>query len=330
VTERFLVTPYLSTIKVRYAEACTWYGALTFANLSDDIKLKEKLIQKADSIIYDLQEMIPPPIHVDDNVFGIVPLEVYMQNKDATHLNKGLFMSDEQFKTLSPAEYEIIPNEVRNWYKEGLSWQTRFWIDDMYMISSLQSQAFRATGDSKYLNWAARIMTAYLDTLQTENGLFYHAQDVPIYWGRGNGWVAAGMTELLRSLPQDNIYHQRIMNGYLKMMQSLLKHQDEEGMWRQIITDPESWPETSCTGMFTFAFITGVKNGWLDPEIYGPAARKAWIKLCTYLNEDFLIREVCQGTNKLNDRQYYLDRERITGDPHGQAPLLWCVSAILR
>ena len=27
---------------------------------------------------------------------------------------------------------------------------------------------------------------------------------------------------------------------------------------------------------------------------------------------------------------YYLDRERRTGDFHGQAPVLWCASALLR
>jgi len=39
---------------------------------------------------------------------------------------------------------------------------------------------------------------------------------------------------------------------------------------------------------------------------------------------------VCQGTGKKNDLQYYLDRERITGDLHGQAPVLWCATALLR
>jgi rhamnogalacturonyl hydrolase YesR len=82
--------------------------------------------------------------------------------------------------------------------------------------------------------------------------------------------------------------------------------------------------------MFTYAFITGVKEGWLDAATYGPAARKAWLALITYINPNADIREVCQGTNKKNDRQYYLDRERIVGDMHGQAPLLWCATALMR
>lgn len=50
------------------------------------------------------------------------------------------------------------------------------------------------------------------------------------------------------------------------MMASLLSYQMKTGMWRQLIDDAEAWPETSGTGMFTFAMITGVKNGWLDKK----------------------------------------------------------------
>ena len=82
--------------------------------------------------------------------------------------------------------------------------------------------------------------------------------------------------------------------------------------------------------MFTFALITGGKNGWLDKETYGAAARKGWLGLITYLDENANISEVCESTNKKNDRQYYLDRKRVVGDLHGQAPVLWCATALLR
>ena len=99
---------------------------------------------------------------------------------------------------------------------------------------------------------------------------------------------------------------------------------------RQLLDHPEAWPETSSTGMFAFAMVTGVKNGWLDEKIYAPAARKAWLGLITYLGPNGDIRNVCEGTGKKNDLQYYLDRKRNTGDLHGQAPLLWTASALLR
>jgi rhamnogalacturonyl hydrolase YesR len=81
--------------------------------------------------------------------------------------------------------------------------------------------------------------------------------------------------------------------------------------------------------MFAFAMITGVKNGWLNEEEYAPIARKAWLALVSYIDENGDVKEVCQGTNKENSRQYYLNRKRITGDMHGQAPVLWSAFALL-
>ena len=197
------------------------------------------------------------------------------------------------------------------------------------MITIIQTQAYKVTGDLKYLNRAAKEMVLYLDELQRPNGLFYHAPDVPFYWGRGNGWMAAGMTELLRYLPKDNKDRLRILKGYQKMMKSLKKYQTSDGLWNQLIDQPDCWAETSGSAMFTFAFIAGVKQGWLKAKEYGPAARKAWMALIPYINEKNDVREVCVGTNKKNSKQYYYDRPRHTGDYHGQAPYLWCAVALL-
>ena len=57
---------------------------------------------------------------------------------------------------------------------------------------------------------------------------------------------------------------------------------------------------------------------------------KAGSALIKYIDSNADIHEVCEGTNKKNDRQYYLDRKRNVGDMHGQAPVLWCASALLR
>jgi rhamnogalacturonyl hydrolase YesR len=82
--------------------------------------------------------------------------------------------------------------------------------------------------------------------------------------------------------------------------------------------------------MFTFAMITGVKNGWLDRKAYEAAARKAWLGLVKYIDADANVSNVCAGTNKGSSVEYYLDRPRNVGDLHGQGPVLWSASALLR
>ena len=309
---------------VIYPEICAWYGSLTVAQLTKNQDLRRRLIEKFAPLLSEHANRISPDAHVDYRVIGVVPLEVYLQTKDSNYLNLGKGLADKQWDKTTP---------------DGITAEARYWIDDMYMITAVQAQAFRATRDPKYLDRAALTMAAYLDKLQQPNGLFFHAADSAFYWGRGNGWVAAGMAELLRSLPAKHPRRARILAGYRKMMASLLKYQGDDGLWRQLIDHPESWAETSSTGMFTFAMVTGVKNGWLPAKTYGPAARKAWLGLVKHLDSAANVTDVCVGTNKAHaevgpniDTQlkYYLDRTRRTGDLHGQAPILWSASALLR
>ena len=78
--------------------------------------------------------------------------------------------------------------------------------------------------------------------------------------------MAAGMTELLQCLPKNHKDRPRILEGYRTMMESLKKYQNPEGLWNQLIDQSDCWTETSGSAMFTFAFIKGVKNGWLNAE----------------------------------------------------------------
>lgn len=333
VIDRFLATPlaYAGRAEpadhITYAEVCTWYGALQLANLTGDTARQTALVRRFAPLLLEKKNLIPVPDHVDMTVFAAVPLEISMQMRDRKFLEMGQSMADTQWG--EPFGQYANP-EAWEAFRKGLTWQRRLWIDDMFMITAAQAQVYRATGDRTYIDRAAREMVLYLRELQRPNGLFYHAPDVPFFWGRGNGWMAAGMSELLRSLPPDNPDRPRILEGYRTMMAALLKFQGSDGMWRQLIDEPDSWPESSCSGMFTFAFITGVRNGWLDARTYGPAARKGWLALITYLDGNANMREVCEGTPKKNERQFYLDRKRNIGDLHGQAPVLWCAAALLR
>ena len=309
---------------VIYPEICAWYGSLTVARLIPDDELQSRLVQKFDRFFAEDAKRISPAAHVDYRVFGTVPLEIFLQTKSQTHLALGKDLADKQWASPTP---------------DGITHEARYWVDDIYMISVVQVQAYRATRNPVYLDRAAATAATYLDQLQQPNGLFFHAEDSPFYWSRGNGWYAAGMAELLSELPANHPKRERILRGFRTMMASLLKYQTEEGLWRQLIDRPESWLETSGTGMFAFAMVTGVKHGWLETETYGPAARKAWLALVARLDSDANVADVCVGTDKAfkvvgadRDAQlkFYLERGRRAGDLHGQAPILWTASALMR
>lgn len=334
IVKKFINTPFTrfgnpraekAPAYLTYPDACTWLGALWFADRIADNSLKQGLVDKFEPLLGEKSDFLPKRVHVDYNVVGAVPLEIYMQKLgDRRYYDLGMDYADTQWTTPEDAK-----PEQKAFGDKGYSWQTRIWIDDMFMITTIQSQAYKATGDKKYIDRAADEMVMYLKEIQRPNGLFFHSPDAPFFWARGNGWMAAGMAELLSAMPEDNPNRPAIMKAYKKMMSTLKKYQGKDGMWHQLIDDKEAWNETSGTAMFIYAMIVGVKNGWLKEKEYGPVARKGWLGLVKYINSDDEVTDVCEGTNVKNDRNHYLNRKRITGDLHAHAPLLWCASELV-
>jgi len=298
-------------IKWRYQRVCAYYGACMLSEAIND----ESILQQMEACYSSFLEGKNKPRsgHVDYNVFGIWPFEMYRQTGNDRYLKQAIELADDEFKH---------PR------KDGLSEYTRFWVDDMYMVGSLQVQAYKSTHDKVYLDRAALQLKVYCDSLQKENGLFFHREDVPFYWGRGNGWAAAALAEVLVVLPEDHQHYQSLSGSYKNMMASLKGFQGEDGMWHQLLDYPESYPETSSTGMFLFAMASGLNKKILPETEYRATVMKAWNALAGYVNEKGETKNVCIGTNARNSERHYLKRLRKTGDFHGQAAVLWASSAM--
>lgn len=292
---------------LHYAEVCCAVGALRLARAIQDAPLLTRVSERYDKII--AASLPNTRNHVDANVFGVWPLEA------GADRDLGLGFADGQWAETGP---------------DGLTKQARYWIDDIWMIGALQNAAWRATLDPKYLDRSALTARLYVARLQQPNGLFHHGPEAPFFWGRGNGWVAAGLAEILSQLPPAHPDHAAIATGFRKMMAALLKHQAKDGMWRQLIDYPEAWKETSGTAMFGYAFAVGLRRGILSGGAYQRATRRAWTALTPYVGPDGKLSDVCVGTGQSKDPAYYLGRPKVTGDLHGQAALLWFAAEMVK
>jgi rhamnogalacturonyl hydrolase YesR len=316
LVQNLLARPKLDLSKsVGYQETCAGYGAVRFAAAAGDQDLLTKTIARYAAIVTpEGAKLLPKPTHVDNTVFGILPLEIYKNNQDPKDLALGLSFADAQFAKLNP---------------EGLSSETRHYIDDAYKISVMQILAFRATGKPVYAAQAVKEMTAFIDKLQQPSGLFFHGPDAHIAWGRGNGWIAAGLAEVLTYLPATDPAQPKILASYKAMMAGLLKVQAPDGRWRQVLDDPKAFEENSCSGYFIFALAEGVNHGWLDSATYQPAVQKAWGALCGQIDAKGNVADVSILTEHSNDEAYYLARPIAAGNLHGQFAALWAATALL-
>ena len=309
-----------------YALAFSWFGALRFTKLDGNTADNTNLITKFEP--YATGGTVVdngPTATVDSRAFGDLPLEIWQQNADARCRTLGLARADQQWAMMDAS---------------GITRDARYWADDMYMITVLQVEAYRVTKDLKYLTRAALTMLSYHAALQQSTGLFWHTRDSKPHWGRANGWVAAGMAELLVDLP-NGTQRDMVMAGFKKMMDGLLPLQvtggADDGMWRQVLDLTSAQVESSCTAMFTFALTTGVKNGWLTDPKYAAAARRGWNAIANKTNAQGRMDRVCPGTGAATAGQTLAQQQAFytgitlgSNDLHGQAPLLWAAHALLR
>ena len=188
------------------------------------------------------------------------------------------------------------------------------WADDLYMSVPFLVRYSQFTGDQKYLDDAANQFFGFKKRLfMPEEKIMSHVYDFKydsktnVPWGRGNGWVVFSMTELLEVLPEDHPKRNDLIEFLNTLCEGYLALQDDEGMWHQVLNDHESYPETSCTSMFIYAFLRGIRFGWLkNPEKYVKAIYKAWKGISkTSVDSNGNVYGVCRGSEFSFIADYY-------------------------
>jgi unsaturated rhamnogalacturonyl hydrolase len=298
-----------------YPEVLAWRGALIVANRAEEEAILDKATKRFDFFLGQQGAgYLSTNAHGDFRVTGVLPLEIYKTMPDPKYMSLGLSFADRQWQDPST---------------NGFTREARYWVDDMYMINALQVSAYRVSGNRIYLDRTADLTADYLAKLQKDNGLFIHAPFAPYYWSRGNGWFAAGMAELLTVLPKDHPHYAFIRARFTMMMDALLACQSKTGLWRQLLDKPDYWEETSGTGMFVYAMVLGVKNGFLVGDQYKTAIRRGWLALAERVDDEGNVSDVCVGTNPNKVEKTYLERPRVKGDLHGQLAVIWCAGALI-
>jgi rhamnogalacturonyl hydrolase YesR len=196
------------------------------------------------------------------------------------------------------------------------------WTDDMFMSGVVLARTGRLAGHESDLDTAARLLTAYASRLQRPDGIFNHAIEGPIAWGRGNGFAAMGLTEVLTAMAAAHPQRTKLLEIYRRQMAAVKSAQAPDGMWREIIDDPAAYREETATAMLLTAMARGVRLGWIDRS-YTPIVQRAWRALAAHVTDDGTVIDVCASTGSGPNRKYYFDRPAVTGaDDRGGAMAL--------
>lgn len=92
------------------------------------------------------------------------------------------------------------------------------------------------------------------------------------YWGVGNGWSAAGMTRVLKMLPDSMIEERKLLIGYIRnLIDGCLKYLRTDGMFHNVVNKSDTFPEVNLSQMLCYSIFRGVAAGYLEVSYLKPA-----------------------------------------------------------
>jgi rhamnogalacturonyl hydrolase YesR len=195
------------------------------------------------------------------------------------------------------------------------------WCDALFMSPPAWVELTRQTGDARYADYALQEFWATTDFLfDPAESLFYRdsrfferrdSEGRKQFWSRGNGWVFAGIVNVLAALPSNHPQRARLETLFRAMAVKLKSLQKSDGYWPPSLLAPEnSPPETSGTGFHVYGFAWGVKHGLLDAEEYASVIARGWQALARAVAKDGRLGWVQQVSDRPDavaetDSQFY-------------------------
>ncbi|THF72900.1 glycoside hydrolase family 88/105 protein [Cohnella fermenti] len=261
----------------------------------------------------------------DCGSFASAMLEAYRDCPEPSSLRVAEAVADFMMNRQERKEDGVFYRACPGYYMENT-----LWGDDLYMSVPFLIRYARLTGEDVYLDEAAKQALLFREYLyMPELRILSHVYDfkygtaTKVPWGRGNGWPVFTLSELLEALPTAHPDRERLLLFFRELCGGLLKLQGKNGLWHQVLNDPDSYEETSCTAMFVYAFCRGLRLGFLDDlddsEAYVQAVRRGWEGLtCHAVDQWGNVHGVCVGSRYSFSPSYYKDDLPWTvNDTHG-------------
>ena len=300
---RILAAKYPAQPIMSYIPALSWSGSMRLSALTKEPQWREKAGKDMQAFLSGQTPPIAEPYRLTSLAGALAFADAFTINGDAP---SGALSQKVAAFMLPQSNDEVIR------FATG-------WTDDMFMASSVLSRV----DNGRHAAVVGRLLTSYAEKLQRPDGLFIHAANGPHAWGRGNGFALLGVAEALTHLPASWSDRPRVLEIYRKHVKALAGHQSDDGSWRQVVDEPQSYRELTVTAMTVAALARGVTRGWIDHATYDPIINRGWRAVVARVNADGTVKDVCSGTGAGETKDYYFNRPVVNGaDDRGGAMAL--------
>lgn len=288
----------------------------------------------------------------------IKTFDVEEYNLDNINEARSLFVlydhtGDEKYKLALDNIYRQLEGQPRT--KEGNFWHKQIypnqvWLDGIYMaLPFYMEYDKRFNNKGNYDDIRTQLENVVKFMKNSETGLYYHAFDSSRemfwcdketglsrhYWLRATGWFVMALVDLMEILDESDVDFKNFVSGIFKdLVSSVLKYQEESGMWYQVVDLIDREPnylETSGTAIISYAILKAVDLGIL-PKSYKEFGIKAFNGICdkylTFEGDKPSLGGTClvAGLGGKNRRDgsfdYYMSEPVVKNEAKGIAPFL--------
>ncbi|KYG26589.1 glycoside hydrolase family 88 protein [Alkalihalobacillus trypoxylicola] len=301
-----------------------WPAGVAFYGVSRAYK-----VTKNESYLESLKQWVDEYIE-----YGLPNMSVNIVSMGHTLLFLYQETGDEAYLDLAIKKAEYLMHDAPR-FGEGVFQHTvgggvsvfpeQAWIDTLFMAGYFLIRLGEQLENDEYLQEGLRQFHGHEKYLQdSKTNLYYHGWDhlqqnnmSSIFWARGNAWAAYTMASVLGIIDVQEPGFMTINGSLRDQLSALLKLQSEDGLWHTILTEPDSYTETSGSAGIAAALIV---NGTNTPKRH-KAAQKALDALINEVDETGTVTNVSTGTAVMNTADGYREtsKKRIEGWGQGLA-----------
>ena len=282
-------------------------------------------------------------------------------NCDELNGGKNLFVlyrytNKEKYKKALDLLYEQVKGQPRTpegnfWHKQ--IYPNQVWLDGLYMAQPFYMEYEKLFNNSKNIeDIYNQFFNVYKIMRDPKTGLYYHCYDSSKkmfwadketglsknFWLRSLGWFSMALLDTLNIAPDRGSENwNKLKDIFIDLCESMLKFQDESGMWWQVPNYPgkgKNYLETSGSAIFAYSLLKGYRTKILEDKKFQEAGIKAFEGICDkYLNTDsgrLSLGGIClvAGLGPEKDLRrdgtfdYYMSEPVVQDDAKGVGPFL--------
>ncbi|WP_160043678.1 MULTISPECIES: glycoside hydrolase family 88/105 protein [Paenibacillus] len=298
-----------------------WPGGVAFYGVCEAYKATGKIeyLEPLKAWVDENMEDGLPKLSVNGVSIGHSLLTLYEAYNDERYMKTAQEMAE--YLTHEAVRFGdgIFQHTVNS---ETYNFPEQAWVDTMFMAGYFLLRIGAALQRDDYFEDGLRQYHGHENVLQDPaTNLYYHGWDniaghhmSGVFWARGNAWAALTMARALELVPVTHPSFMIIEGSLRDQLSSLVRLQDDSGLWHTIVGDPDSPLETSGSAGIATAILT-------KGRIYNKYTQKSIDGILPKITDDGTVTGVSAGTAVMKDAAGYkgVPDKRIQGWGQGLA-----------